>query len=143
MVSLMDRVERFGVSMDPTLLAGLDELVSRRGYRSRSEAVRDMVRGALVEREWGDDERPVIGTVTLVYDHDSHDLAHELMDLQHDHHQAIVCTTHVHMDAHNCLEVVVVRGPAATVRRIGERLISTRGVKHGRLTCSTTGSDLR
>jgi CopG family nickel-responsive transcriptional regulator len=139
----MDRVERFGVSMDPALLAGLDELVSRRGYRSRSEAVRDMVRGALVEREWGEDERPVIGTVTLVYDHDAHDLAHELMDLQHDHHEAIVCTTHVHMDAHNCLEVVVVRGPAATVRRIGDRLISTRGVKHGRLTCSTTGTALR
>ena len=90
-----------------------------------------------------DGDQAVIGTVTLVYDHDSHDLAHELMDLQHHHHEAIVCTTHVHMDAKNCLEVVVVRGPASEVRQIGDRLISTRGVKHGRLTCSTTGRALR
>ena len=139
----MDHVDRFGVSMDPELLAAFDQLTRRRGYKSRSEAIRDIVRHALVEDEWRDGDRPVIGTVTLVYDHDSHDLAHELMDLQHDQHEAIVCATHVHMDAHNCLEVIVVRGSASVVRQIGERLISTRGVKHGRLTCSTTGRALR
>jgi CopG family transcriptional regulator, nickel-responsive regulator len=139
----VDHVDRFGVSMDPELLAAFDQLTRRRGYKSRSEAIRDIVRRALVEDEWRDGDRPVIGTVTLVYDHDSHDLAHELMDLQHHHHEAIVCATHVHMDAHNCLEVIVVRGSASIVRQIGERLISTRGVKHGRLTCSTTGRELR
>jgi CopG family nickel-responsive transcriptional regulator len=139
----MDGVDRFGVSMDPELLAAFDRLRRQRGYRNRSEAIRDIVRNALVEEEWRDADHPVIGTVTLVYDHDSHDLAHALMELQHQHHEAVVCTTHVHMDAHNCLEVVVVRGPAGVVREIGDRLISTRGVKHGRLTCSTTGRALR
>lgn len=138
----MDRVNRFGVSMEPELLEAFDALIERRGYTNRSEAIRDMVRDVLVSEEWSDLERPVIGTVTLVYDHHSHDLPLRLMDLQHDFHEAIVCTTHVHMDAHNCMEVVVVRGPAGTVREIGDRLISTRGVKHGRLTCSTTGTDL-
>src|SRR5712692_6586530 len=100
---LVDHVDRFGVSMDPELLTAFDQLTRRRGYKSRSEAIRDIVRHALVEEEWREGDQPVIGTVTLVYDHDSHDLAHELMDLQHHHHEAIVCTTHVHMDAHNCM----------------------------------------
>jgi CopG family nickel-responsive transcriptional regulator len=129
--------------MDPELLSAFDQLRRRRGYKSRSEAIRDIVRHALVEEEWQDGDQSVIGTVTLVYDHDSHDLAHALMELQHHHHESIVCATHVHMDAHNCLEVIVVRGAAGTVREIGDRLISTRGVKHGRLTCSTTGRTLR
>jgi len=138
----LDRVNRFGVSMEPELLRAFDELSRRRGYASRSEAIRDIVRGVLVEEEWADAAHPVIGTVTLVYDHHAHDLASVLMDLQHDFHESIVCTTHVHMDAHNCMEVVVVRGAAGVVRDIGDRLISTRGVKHGRLTCSTTGTAL-
>src|SRR5437763_9049900 len=112
----VDRVNRFGVSMEPGLLAALAAFARRRGYGNRSEALRDMVRSVLVEDEWQDERRPVIGTVTLVYDHHSHDLAHKLMDLQHDHHEAIVCATHVHMDAHNCLEVVIVRGEAGLVR---------------------------
>src|SRR5437763_1537243 len=86
----VDRVNRFGVSMEPELLAALDAFARRRGYGNRSEALRDMVRSVLVEDEWQDERRPVIGTVTLVYDHHSHDLAHKLMDLQHDHHEAIV-----------------------------------------------------
>lgn len=138
----MDRVSRFGVSMEPELLTAFDALAERRGYANRSEAIRDLVRAALVEEEWAEGDRPVIGTVTLAYDHHAHDLAQVLMDLQHDYHDSIVCTTHVHMDAHNCLEVIIVRGAAAVVREIGERLVSTRGVKHGRLTCSTTGSEL-
>jgi CopG family nickel-responsive transcriptional regulator len=139
----MGLVDRFGVSMDPELLRAFDRLIERKGYRSRSEAIRDIVRNALVEEEWRGGDEYVVGTVTLVYDHDSHELAHALMDLQHQHHEAIACTTHIHLDEHNCLEVVVVRGPARDVRQIGDRLISTRGVKHGRLSCSTTGRDLR
>jgi CopG family transcriptional regulator, nickel-responsive regulator len=139
----MSTVDRFGVSMDPELLRAFDRLIERKGYRSRSEAIRDIVRNALVEEEWRSGAEFVVGTVTLVYDHDSHELAHALMDLQHRHHEAIACTTHIHLDEHNCLEVVVVRGPAREVREIGDRLISTRGVKHGRLSCSTTGRELR
>jgi CopG family nickel-responsive transcriptional regulator len=129
--------------MDPSLLHSFDQLIRRKGYRSRSEAIRDIVREKLVEEEWQDGDHLVVGTVTLVYDHDSHELAHALMDLQHHYHEAITCTTHVHMDAHNCLEVVVVRGTPGDVRAVADRLISTRGVKHGRLICSTTGAALR
>jgi CopG family nickel-responsive transcriptional regulator len=136
-------VERFGISMDRELLHSFDRLIRRKGYRSRSEAIRDIVRDKLVEEEWADGGHLVVGTVTLVYDHDSHELAHALMDLQHHHHEAITCTTHIHMDEHNCLEVVVVRGTPEEVRSVADRLISTRGVKHGRLVCSTTGQALK
>lgn len=139
----MAEVERFGVSMESGLLSGLDGLVRRRSYGSRSEALRDLVRQELVKEEWVEPGREVVGTVTLVYEHHAHDLADRLTELQHAHHRSIVCSTHVHMDAHNCLEVVVVRGKSALVRRIAESLISTRGVKHGELVASTTGRGVR
>jgi CopG family transcriptional regulator, nickel-responsive regulator len=126
--------------MENELLAGFDDLIGKRGYASRSEAIRDLVRRELVEEEWADPQAEVIGTVTLVYDHE---LTATLTGAQHDHHDEIVCTTHIHVDATNCMEVVVVRGPAAVVRHIGENLISRRGVKHGRLVCTTTGAQLR
>jgi CopG family nickel-responsive transcriptional regulator len=138
----MGQLERFGVSMDADLLGRFDRLIHRKGYTNRSEALRDLVRDALVQDEWASDEW-VVGTISLVYDHDTHELAHVLMDLQHEYHRAIVCTTHVHLDAHNCLEVLVVRGLAGDVRGIADRLIGTRGVKHGQLSCTTTGQHLK
>jgi CopG family transcriptional regulator, nickel-responsive regulator len=128
--------------MDAELLSGFDRLIRRKGYTNRSEALRDLVRDALVQNEWESDEW-VVGTLSLVYDHDTHELAHVLMDLQHEHHRSIVCATHVHLDAHNCLEVLVVRGLAGDVRQIADRLIATRGVKHGHLSCTTTGERLK
>jgi CopG family nickel-responsive transcriptional regulator len=96
----------------------------------------------MVESEWESGDAEVIGTVTIVFDHHTRDLSDTLTDLQHDHHDEIICTTHVHLDAHNCLETVVMRGTAERVRGIAERLISTRGVKHGKLVCTTTGKDI-
>ena len=136
----MPTLERFGVSMEDELLKVFDDLVARRGYTSRSEAIRDLVRRELVEEEWADPETEVIGTVTLVYDHE---LTAALTGAQHEHHDEIVCTTHIHVDATNCMEVVVVRGKSAVVRHISEGLISRRGVKHGQIVCTTTGRQVK
>ena len=139
----MAGLERFGVSMEMELLKRFDALITKRGYASRSEAIRDLVRRDLVKEEWSEPGHEVVGTVTLVYEHHAHDLADRLTELQHEHHHAILCSTHVHMDAHNCLEVVIVRGASKKVRAIADALISARGVKHGELTASTTGGTVR
>lgn len=138
----MPTLERFGVSMEDDLLARFDELIAARGYPSRSEALRDLVRQALVRDAWADPAAEVVGTLTVVYEHHEHDLSGTLAELQHAHHHAIICSTHVHLDAHNCLEVIVLRGPSAQVRAIADALLSTRGVKHGQLVCTTTGQDV-
>lgn len=138
----MPTVERFGVSMDASLLKSFDRRIKKAGYRTRSEALRDVVRNYLVQDEWQDEEAEVVGTVTLVYNHHQRELDHTLNDLQHQFHNAITCATHVHLDEHNCLEVIVIRGSTKNVRTISERLVSTRGVKHGRLVCTTTGRRL-
>jgi CopG family nickel-responsive transcriptional regulator len=132
----MSELERFGVSMDSELLARFDDRLASRGYRTRSEAIRDLVRQELVNSAWERPKAAVFGTVTILYDHHAHGLADALAELQHDHHASVVCTTHVHVDAHNCLEVIIVKGPSAQVRRIADRLIATKGVKHGQLVCS-------
>jgi len=139
----MADVERFGVSMEGDLLKGLDRLVAARGYASRSEALRDLVRRELVAQEWSEPGTEVVATVSIVYEHHEHHLSDTLAELQHAHHRSIVSTTHVHLDAHNCLEVILVRGKSALVKRIAETLISTRGVKHGGVVASTTGQNLR
>lgn len=137
-----DRTERFGVSMGRHLLREFDHLIGARGYRSRSEAIRDIVRDHLVGHEWLRGRSHVVGTVTIVYDHDTRELAEALTHLQHEHHGSVVCTTHVHLDQHNCLEVVVLKGRPADVQAIADGLISTRGVKHGKLVCTTTGAQI-
>ncbi|MCE5240786.1 nickel-responsive transcriptional regulator NikR [bacterium] len=129
----MADTERFGVSMDGDLLAAFDQRIEQAGYPNRSEAIRDLVRDYLVEQRIQAPDAHVIGTVTIMYDHHSRLLGERLTDLQHDHHDAIRCTTHVHLDAHNCVEVIVLSGTSAQVREIAEGLISTRGVQHGRL----------
>ena len=137
-----DKVTRFGVSMDPELLKKFDDLIEQKGYSNRSEAVRDLVRKHLVTKEWETSKGQVVGTVTLVYDHHTHDLGDKLTDLQHEYFQNIVSTTHIHLDAHNCLEVLIVRGKSQTVRTIADHLISTKGVKHGQLAMTSTGKEL-
>ncbi|MBE0617671.1 MAG: nickel-responsive transcriptional regulator NikR [Proteobacteria bacterium] len=138
----MAEVVRFGISMDDRLLQRFDQLIERKGYVNRSEAVRDLIRNALVEDQWSRTDEEIVGTVTLVYDHQTRDLADKLTEQQHSHHGSIVSALHVHLDAHHCLEVVVVRGKTAEVRRLADELIGTKGVKHGKLVTSTTGKDL-
>ncbi len=138
----MSQVSRFSVSMDDQLLERFDQHVQSARYASRSEALRDIVRDYLVEGEWQANDKEVIGTITLVYDHHQRELDHTLIDLQHRYHTSIICSTHVHLDHDNCLEVIVVRGDSEAVRSIADQLISARGVKHGKLVCTTTGAGL-
>ena len=132
---------RFGVSMDSRLLNQFDELIDRKSYVNRSEAVRDLVRSALVEDQWTRADEETVGTVTIVYDHHTRELSDKLTEHQHIHHHAIVSTLHVHLDEHNCLEVVVLKGKAGEVKKIADELIGTKGVKHGKLVSTTTGRD--
>ncbi len=139
----MGRLVRFGVAMDEDLLDRFDALVARRGAAAnRSEAVRDLVRDALVDAEWESSTEEIVGTVTMVFDHHSNDLSEKLDALQHAHFEQIVSTLHVHLDAHNCLEVLVIRGTSAEVRDIADGLLGTKGVKHGKLVTTTTGRGL-
>jgi CopG family transcriptional regulator, nickel-responsive regulator len=135
----MTKTARFGVSLDAGLLDKFDDHIDTKGYTNRSEAIRDLIREKLVEREWEAGDVQVAGTVSLVYDHHNLDLPSRLVDLQHDHHNLVVTTVHVHLDHHNCLEVLILRGRARDVKAFGERLCSTRGIKHGKLTLTTTG----
>jgi len=138
----MADLTRFGISIDQRLLERFDTLLGNKGYVNRSEAIRDLIRAALVDEDWARDDKEMVGTVTLVYDHHTRDLADKLTEHQHSHHDAIISALHVHLDAHHCLEVVVVRGRASEVKRLADELIGTKGVKHGKLVTSTTGKDL-
>lgn len=132
---------RFGVSMDEKLLSQFDSLIERKGYGNRSEAIRDLIRDYIVEQEWAGDE-DMIGTVTLVYDHNVREIDDKLTHIQHEHYRHIISSLHVHLDRDNCLEVLVIKGKASFIQKLAEKLISTRGVKHGKLTMTTTGKEL-
>jgi CopG family nickel-responsive transcriptional regulator len=138
----MGQLSRIGVAIDSGLLDQFDRLIESRGYTNRSEAFRDLIRDELVEKSWQDPASNVVGTVTLVYDHHVRLLSEKLTDMQHDFHSHILSTLHVHLDHDHCLEVLVVRGKAAAVKKIADALISTKGVRHGRLTITTTGAGL-
>jgi len=138
----MEKVTRFSISMEPKLLRAFDRRIARAGYDSRSRAVGDIVRSYLVDQQWLEAEASVVGTVTIVYDHHDGDIEQRLTEFQHTHHEAIACTTHVHLDHHDCLEVIVVRGPAGQVRGLADQIISAPGVKHGRLVCTAAMEQL-
>jgi len=138
----MSDLSRIGVAIDTSLLEKFDELISGRGYTNRSEAFRDLIRDELIRQDWESPDSHVVGTVTLVYDHHVRQLSERLTNLQHDHHHNILSTLHVHLDHDNCLEVLIVKGKSEAVRKIADALIATKGVKHGRLTITTTGAGL-
>jgi len=133
---------RFGISIDDKLLDSFDRLIELKGYMNRSEAIRDLIRAALVELKWEGGEEETVGTVTLVYNHHVRDLSDKLTEQQHSHHDQIISALHVHLDAHNCLEVLVVRGKALEVKKIADELIGVKGVKHGKLVMTTAGEEL-
>jgi CopG family nickel-responsive transcriptional regulator len=123
---------RFGIAIDGDLLEKFDARVEAKGYVNRSEAIRDLIRADLIEQV--DDETEASGALTLVYDHHVRELTETLTEMQHDLGEQVVSTLHVHLDHDNCLEVIVMRGPAGVLRRAAERIIATKGVQHGRLT---------
>lgn len=133
---------RFGISLDSTLLRRFDSLIEKKGYKTRSEAIRDLIRDSLVKEEW-DIDKETAGTITLVYSHDVRELLDTLTEIQHHFHPFIISTMHIHLDGHNCLEVLVVKGRGKTIKKIADRLIGVKGVKHGKLTVTTTGKEIR
>ncbi len=137
---MTENVTRYTISVPSPLMDAFDDLVQRRHYTNRSEALRDLMRSALVEEQWGEDDAEVMGTVTVVYDHHLRELSQRLTSLQHDAHDMVICTTHVHLDHHHCLEVIVLRGPAVKVKEMAESLIGTRGVLHGKLVCTAVAN---
>ncbi len=138
----MAGITRFGMSIDSSLIKKFDTLMERKGYPNRSKAIQDLIRDKLVEEEWESGDRETVGTITIVYNHHTRELDHALTDLQHQSFQQIVSALHIHLDAHNCLEVLVVKGKSKDIRKIADNLIGTKGVKHGKLTTTTTGKDL-
>ena len=138
----MGKLTRFGVSLDEELLEPFDALCAVKGYSNRSEAIRDLIRKALVAEEWQQADGQGAGTLTLDYDHHKNDLARRLTQMQHDEHDIIIATLHVRLDHHNCLEVLILKGEAARVRALADKLISCKGVKHGTFSGTTTGQDL-
>ncbi len=138
----MSELSRIGVAIDSDLLEKFDGHIAKRGYTNRSEAFRDLIRDELVEKNWESPDSPVVGTVTLVYDHHVRLLNEKLTDLQHESFHHVLSTLHIHLDHDNCLEVLVVKGKAGAVKKLADALISTKGVKHGRLTITSAGVDI-
>jgi CopG family nickel-responsive transcriptional regulator len=138
----MTATTRFSASIDTELFERFSRMIKKHRYQNRSEALRDIIREALVREEWeGTDE--IVGTVTIVYDHHKRELTERLTKIQHDSHAAILSSMHVHLDHDNCLEVIAVKGTSTQVQQIADTLIGTRGVKHGKLSATTTGKKLK
>ncbi len=138
----MPGVTRFGVSLERDLLNRFDRHIGRKGYPNRSEAIRDLIRDSLVREQWEKGADEAVGTITLVYNHDTRELAGRLTDLQHAHYGSILSTLHIHLDARHCLEVLVLRGNTADLKTFADRLIGTRGVKHGTFSATAAGDIL-
>ena len=134
-------LKRFTVSMEDSLLEDFDGFIQDRHYQNRSEALRDLIRNRIIEKEWAAD-KDVMGVISLVYDHHQPNLQEKVTEMQHDFHHQIVSTTHVHMDHDNCLEVIIVRGKAGEVLGLADSLRALRGVRNSNLSMSSTGQHL-
>ncbi len=138
----MSKVIRFGVSLDSDLLTKFDNLIKGKGYKNRSEALRDLIREELVSKEWGNKNKETVGVFSLVYDHHQNELSHVLNNIQHNSLDIIRSSTHVHINHHNCLEVIILKGKSSEIKKITDELASTKGIKHGKLIMTSTGSGL-
>ena len=133
----MNHLSRFGVSLEEDLLAAFDRSIGGLGYQNRSEAIRDLIRDHLIQKKVSEGGTDVIGIVSLVYDHRVHRLSELLADMQHKADIAVNASLHIHLDAHNCLEVIVLRGRADKVHEVAGKLIATKGVQNGKLVTTT------
>jgi len=140
---MMSNLKRFGISLELGLLEKFDKLINQKGYDNRSEAIRDLIRDALVQHEWENDTEETIGTITIIYDHNASQITNNKTAKEHSHFHQIISTMHVHLDHENCLEVSAVRGSAKDVRRIADEIIGMKGVKHGKLVTTTTGKNIK
>lgn len=129
----MEKITRFGVSIEPDLLKKFDKIIKMEGYTNRSEAIRDLVRKNLIKEENKNPNAESIGTLTMIYDHHTGNLTNKLLDLQHDHTKEILSTTHIHIDHNNCLEVLVLKGKTGKIQKLADNIKSLKGIKHGEL----------
>ena len=139
----MGQTARFGVSLDMNLLDRFDSLIRKMGYDNRSEAIRDLIRQKLIEEQWQAPSEETFGVVSLMYESDSAAVNGRLGELERGCCQSILSSLHAHIDRRNCLEVVLLKGPGRQVRSIGEKLVSLRGIKYGRLNMGTTEQEAR
>ncbi|MFW5990066.1 MAG: nickel-responsive transcriptional regulator NikR [Campylobacterales bacterium] len=130
----MDKTIRFCVSLQETLLEELDTKVTNRGYSSRSELVRDLIREKLVDDSWSGGKEEVVGVLTLIYDHHQRELSQKMIELQHQKYLDILCNTHMHIDHHNCLETIIIKGDAQTIENLSIQIGGLKGVKFSKLT---------
>jgi CopG family nickel-responsive transcriptional regulator len=134
----MSKIIRFGVSLEEALLHNFDNLIKKRKYTNRSEAIRDLIRQELLKKDLKED-REVAGAITFIYDHHQRDLLNKIIDVQHDHQYIIQSSQHIHLDHHNCLEIVAVKGNAGKVKKLADTIKALKGVRHGSLSLSGTG----
>lgn len=132
----MSSLVRFGVSLDELLLDRFDTLIKRRGYTNRSEAIRDLIRQELVQKQW-EEGQEVAGAITFVYDHHKKDLLSRVIDIQHDFQNIIISTQHIHLDHHNCLEIIAVKGVAQDIQKLADTLRAVKGVRYGAMSISS------
>lgn len=132
---------RFGVSLEKELLDKFDRLIKEKNYTCRSEALRDLIRQELVQKQWAQGAE-IAGTITLIYDHHKRELVNKLTNIQHDHSGIIISSQHIHLDHDNCLEIIAVKGSPKEAQQLADMLRSVKGVKHGTLNMSTTGRDI-
>ena len=132
-VTMVKKITRFGVSIEPELLKKFDKIIKKEGYTNRSEALRDMIRKNLIFEKNKDPNVNAIGTLTIIYDHHSGNLTNKLLGLQHDHHNEILSTTHIHIDHHSCLEVLVLKGKTGRIQKLADNIKALKGIKHGEL----------
>jgi CopG family nickel-responsive transcriptional regulator len=130
----MNELTRISISLESALLEAFDQRNASKGYATRSEAIRDLIRDRLLREEAEQGASEQVAVVTLVYDHHARELATRLIDKQHHHHDLVVSSLHVHLGERHCLEVSVLRGPAAEVRHLGDELLAIKGVLHGEIT---------
>jgi CopG family nickel-responsive transcriptional regulator len=138
----MSDLYRFGVSLEKDLIEKFDDHIKNQDYKNRSEAIRDLIRAELVKKQWLCDNE-VAGAVTVSYDHHKRELVNTLIDIQHDFQKVVICTQHIHIDHHNCLEILAVRGKAKDIEKLTSLLKSQVGVKHVALSMSATGIALK
>lgn len=138
----MAELTRTGVSIEEDLLQQFDRVIAKRGYKNRSEAIRDLIRESLVS-EAIDRNKQVVATLSMIYDHHRPNLSNKLNEIQHHSHGNVMAATHVHLDADNCLEVVIMRGRSGEVKHLADHMLAMRGVKHGKLVLTTTGKELK
>jgi CopG family nickel-responsive transcriptional regulator len=130
---MTEKIKRFGVSIEPDLLKKFDKMIKKEGYTNRSEAIRDIIRKNLIIEKNKDSNVKVIGTLTMIYDHHTGNLTDRLLNLQHNHHNEILSTTHIHVDHYNCLEVLVLSGKNHSIQKLADNIKALKGIKHGEL----------